>query len=131
MTASTRRAALSAILAAPLTGGAVMALPSAAAKPQSDLAEACLWAVQHRAWIDDTAAREPWSDDRLDHEISKVDVVFTRAIEEPSVTFQDLAAKAALALEDYERFTATQGDDHDDGVQIVHTVLREVIKLCA
>lgn len=56
--------------------------------------------------------------------------MLTRAIAEPSLNLHDLAAKAALALEDYERFTAMRGGDHDDGTRIVHTVLREVVRLC-
>ena len=133
MAASTRRAALGAILAAPFTGVAVMALPSGSPSPiaPADLAQACRWAVQHRDWIDNTACREPWTDDQLDAEIDKVDLVFTRAIEEPSRDLHDLVAKAQLALEDYERFTALAGSKLDDGERIVHTVLREVIKLCA
>lgn len=39
MTASTRRAALGAILAAPLTGGAVMALPSGSSQPVAAAAD--------------------------------------------------------------------------------------------
>lgn len=53
MSASTRRAALGAILAAPLTGGAVMVLPSVSPpnlRP-SDLARACDWATAHWAGI--------------------------------------------------------------------------------
>ena len=110
-----------------------MALPSGTPSPNApaDLAQACRWAVQHRDWIDNTACREPWTDDQLDAEIDKVVLVFTRAIEEPSRDLHDLVAKAQLALEDYERFTALAGSKLDDGERIVHTVLREVIKLCA
>lgn len=125
MTASTRRAALGAILAAPL-----VSVP-AVAVPPSSLADACLWASKHRAWIDLTASDERWTDERLDAESSRVDAVITRAITEPSRTWAELAAKASLALEDYERFTALPGTELDDGERIVLTVLREAAGLCA
>ena len=93
----------------------------------ADLADACLWAIRHRSWIDRTAGKEGWPDRRLDAEIDKASAVFTRAIREPSTSLREIMAKAALALEDFERFTLNPAPTPDDGTRIVHTVLREVV----
>ena len=68
MTASTRRAALGAILAAPLTGGAVMALPSGSASLPDDEARFLVIGPQlvklldeyDRLWEPSHAAYEAW-----------------------------------------------------------------------
>ena len=106
-----------------------------AAHPSS-LAQACLWAVERREWIDTTARSEGWNDERLDEEIDKVEEIFTRLLTEPSVSLADLNAKAQLALEDLLRFAQPFDDPADNapldrGEQIAVTVLREVIALCA
>lgn len=93
----------------------------------TDLAEACLWAIRHRAWIDRTAAVTDWSDERGDAEAGRTDAVLTRAINEPSTNLREITAKAALALEDFERFSLHPGRTPDDGTRIVHTVLREIV----
>jgi hypothetical protein len=94
------------------------------------LADACLWAVRHRAWIDqELKGPVEWSDERFDAESGKVNAVFARAIEEPSTGTREIAAKASLALEDYERFVMSLPGKHDDGQRIVHTVLREAAGL--
>lgn len=136
MIPSTRRAALGAILAAPLTGGAVMALPSAAATARSDLAEACLWAMRHVDYINTAAIADNWDDDRISLEGDRSDAVINRAIAEPSRSISDLQAKAQLCLKDFEDhalpFTNVKDESGlDVGQKLVLTVLREVIKLCA
>ncbi|MHC2108326.1 hypothetical protein [Methylobacterium sp. CM6246] len=138
MTASTRRAALSAILAAPLTGGAVMALPSMSPPNlgRSDLAEACLWAIRHVDYINTAAIAEHWDDDRVSDEGDLSDAVIDRAIAEPSLSLSDLQAKAQLCLKDFEDHALPFRTDRDEssldaGQRLVLAVLREVIKLCA
>lgn len=95
--------------------------------PPTNLAEACLWAIKHRAWIDGELKASDWSDERFDAESAKTNAVFTRAINEPSANLREITAKAALALEDFERFTLLPGRKLDDGTRIVHTVLREIV----
>ncbi|TXM99677.1 hypothetical protein FV242_24545 [Methylobacterium sp. WL64] len=136
MKASTRRSALGAILAAPLTGGAVMALPSVAATARSDLAEACLWAMRHVDYINTAAIAEHWDDDRVSDEGDLSDAVIDRAIAEPSRSLSDLQAKAQLCLKDFEDHALPFRTDRDEsnldaGQRLVLAVLREVIKLCA
>ena len=130
MTASTRRAALGAILAAPLTGGAVMALPSGPAPiAPSDLICACDWGVAHLAWINDTShPLSEWPDERLHRELDRVDEVLDRIAVEPSASLNDLVAKVRLILAN-DGETLSMSDCSDD--RAVLTVLREVIKLCA
>ncbi|MCJ2048614.1 hypothetical protein [Methylobacterium sp. J-070] len=135
MTAPTRRAALGAILATPLTGGAVMALPSVAAAPRSDLAEACLWAIRHIDYINTAAVSDHWDDDRISDEGDRSDAVVDRAIAEPSRSLSDLQAKAQLCLKDFADHALPFKDNQDEsaldvGQRLVLTVLREVIKLC-
>ena len=136
MTASTRRAALGAILAAPLTGGAVMALPSPATAIRSDLAEACLWAMRHVDYINTAAVAEEWDDERISDEGDRSDAVIDRAIAEPSRSLSDLQAKAQLCLKDFSDHALPFRNVKDEssldvGQQLVLTVLREVIALCA
>lgn len=135
-TPSTRRTALGAMLAAPLTGGAVMALPSSAAAARSDLAEACLWAMRHVDYINTAAIAEHWDDDRVSEEGDLSDAVIDRAIAEPSSSLSDLQAKAQLCLKDFADHKMPVHDQKDEssldvGERLVLTVLREVIKLCA
>lgn len=131
MSAPTRRAALSVILAAPLTGGAVMALPSGSLPPvaASDLIHACDWAVQHRAWICEAALAEDWDDDRVGAECDRHEAIVVRAATEPSQSPADLAAKARLLLDEWAStglLKSTSGDD-----RLAATILQEVIELCA
>ncbi|MCJ2060127.1 hypothetical protein MKL09_26800 [Methylobacterium sp. J-048] len=129
MTASTRRAALGAILAAPLTGGAVMALPLGAVAAPSDLAQACDWAIHHRAWINHGSDAEDWDDDRIGFESDRHEAVVVRAASEPSRSPADLAAKARLLLDEWAStglLKSTYGDE-----RLAATILQEVIKLCA
>ncbi|MGU3326090.1 hypothetical protein ACLBXB_04055 [Methylobacterium mesophilicum] len=138
MKASTRRSALGAILAAPLTGGAVMALPFGSPQPgaPSDLAESCLWAIRHVDYINTAAIAEHWDDDRVSDEGELSDAVIDRAIAEPSRSLSDLQAKAQLCLKDFEDHALPFRTDRDEsnidaGQRLVLAVLREVIKLCA
>ena len=131
MTVPTRRAALGAILATPLTGGAVMALPSGPSGPVagSDLARACDWAVQHRAWISRASDDEDWDDDRVNFESDRHEAVVVRAATEPSRSPADLAAKARLLLDEWAStglLKSTYGDE-----RLAATILQEVIALCA
>ncbi|GJE52532.1 hypothetical protein GOFOIKOB_5605 [Methylobacterium tardum] len=134
MSAATRRAALGAILAAPLAS-----VPAEAIVPapgQSDLAHACEWASDHWHSISPRCRAENWDDDKLDAEMDLYDEVFERALAEPSATLADLKAKARLCLTDFEAhaFPFRNPEDNsepDDGTKMVLMVLREVIKLCA
>ena len=131
MTAPSSRRALLCGLAMLPAAPASLAL----AAPPSSLAQACLWAIEQRAWIDAAAGSENWTNERLDEESGKADAIFSRAIEEPSAGLADLNAKARLALEDFLRFAQPMNDPDenpalDDGQRIVVTVLREVIALC-
>lgn len=92
----------------------------------TDLADACRWALRHRAWVDRSLETTDWSDEKFDTETGKTNAVITRAINEPSAQLAEIVAKAALALDDFERFQVTPHRDIDDGTRIVHTVLREV-----
>jgi len=137
MAASTRRAALGAILSAPITGGAVMALPSgsAAVTVPTDLARACEWATAHWAGISPRCRAEDWDDDKLDAEMDLYDAVWDRALAEPSLNPADLKAKARLCLQDYLAHTFPFTDPAmnkapDDLERMVITVLQEVIELC-
>jgi len=137
MAASTRRAALGAILAAPITGGVVMALPSgsAAVTVPTDLARACEWATAHWAGISPRCRAEDWDDDKLDAEMDLYDAVWDRALAEPSFNPADLKAKARLCLQDYLAHTFPFTDPAmnkapDDLERMVITVLQEVIELC-
>ncbi|MCJ2093273.1 hypothetical protein MKK67_12345 [Methylobacterium sp. J-072] len=137
MSVATRRAALGAILAAPLTGGAVMALPlgSPPNLGPSDLVQACDWAVGQSVYIDTVSHQEHWDDDRLDEEMDRYTEVFRRAINEPSASPAGISAKARLLLRDLKvNTTGWHPDDEStlsDDDRLVRVVLREVIKLCA
>ncbi|MCJ2025976.1 hypothetical protein [Methylobacterium sp. J-067] len=45
-----------------------------------------------------------WSEGKFDIETGKTNAVITRAINEPSTHLAEIVAKAALALDDFERF---------------------------
>lgn len=130
MTPSTRRAALGAIIAAPLAS-----VPAVAA-PRSDLAEACLWAMRHVDYINTAAVAEHWDDDRIGDEGDLSDAVIDRAIAERSRSLSDLQAKAQLCLKDFSDHALPFRNNKDEsgldvGQKLVLTVLREVIALCA
>ncbi|KQT17718.1 hypothetical protein ASG40_16995 [Methylobacterium sp. Leaf399] len=118
---------------AEIADGVEYLLATGQARPRtatpSDLARACVWAIRRRAEINRQCSAEGWCDEQLDRECQKVDDVFTRAIQEPSQGLGDIIAKAQLALNDYECFTAYPGAGLDDGKRIVLTVLREVAQL--
>ena len=131
MTTSTRRAALGAILTAPLTGGVVTALPFGSPRPgaPSDLARACAWGVVHLEWINDTShPLSEWPDERLHRELDRVDEVLDRIAVEPSSSLADLVAKVQLMLASDGQHLS-MSDCSDDRAML--TILREVIKLCA
>jgi hypothetical protein len=93
MSVSTRRAALGAILAAPLAS-----VPAVAAPP-SDLARACDWAIAHVNWINtNDEPLEAWPDGRVDGELARVDAVLDRIADEPAGDRADFRAKARLLL---------------------------------
>lgn len=131
MSASTRRAALGAILAAPLTGGAVMALPSDSPQPvaPSDLVQACDWAIQHRALICSAALTKDWDDARVGLETDRHEAVVVRASTEASQTLSDLAAKARLLLDEWASDGLLESPYGDE--RLAATILQEVIELCA
>jgi len=120
MAASTRRAALGAILTAPL------ASVSAVAASPSDLAAACVAAADQWVWVKDPGhPDELWPDERMDQEIDRVCAVLQRSIDEPSTCLRDLAGKARLMIA-----------EHDDGDQYLGhraliALLREEVTLCA
>ncbi|GJD47175.1 hypothetical protein AFCDBAGC_5061 [Methylobacterium cerastii] len=98
----------------------------------SVLAQACEWAVVDRARVDRAASRDHWSDEQLDEAIERHNAVFCRAIAEPAACLKDLAAKARLALDDFNRFVEHEGRSPlDDGEKLMKVVLQEVIALCA
>ncbi|SDA24972.1 hypothetical protein SAMN02799622_03523 [Methylobacterium sp. UNC378MF] len=119
MTPSTRRAALGAILAAPLAS-----VPSVAA-PTSDLAAACNAAAKRWALVtDQSLPAEAFTDEQVDAEIDHCTAVLERCVKEPSQSAQDLAAKARLLIA-----------EHDDGDEFVGhraliALLNEVVALC-
>ncbi|WP_267422815.1 hypothetical protein [Methylobacterium sp. GC_Met_2] len=130
MNASTRRAALGAILAAPLAS-----VPACAART-SDLARSCEWAADHWLGLDARCHAEKWDDDKLDAEADLYNAVFRRALAEPSGSLADLKAKARLCLVDVEAQlfpmrNMAENDEPDEGERMVLTVLQEVIALCA
>lgn len=122
MSASTRRAALGAILAAPLASVPAIAAPSA-------LARSCDWGVAHLAWINDPASDDRhWPDERLEGELDRVDEMMARVAGMVSANRADLAAKA--------RFIMADIGEHFDGSDFavdraMLSLLREVIALCA
>lgn len=125
---TSRRAALGAILAAPLTSA-----PAVAARP-SDLARACEWASDHWLGMQARSQAENWDDDRLDVETDRYYAVFDRALAEPSRTLSDLRAKARLCLTDFEAqvfpfLDPAENSEPEDAERMVMTVLREVIAL--
>ena len=92
--------------------------------------------MRHVDYINTAAIAEHWDDDRISDEGDLSDAVIDRAISEPSRSLWDLQAKARLCLHDFEAHNmpfATPEDNGtlDAGQQLVRTVLREVIKLCA
>lgn len=119
MTASTRRAALGAILAAPLASVPVVAAPS------SDLAVACNAAAERYTWVKDP--RQPdslWTDELMDAEIDRFCAVVERSIREPSQGPRDLAAKARLMIAEHD-----DGDKYQ-GHRALIALLNEVVALC-
>ena len=129
MTASTRRAAIGAILAAPLASVPAVAAITAKTEIVSDLAASCVWAEGHLRWINDpTQPLDDWPDERVDAELDRVDAVMDRAAKEPAASLPDLAAKARIVLASYEDHLRTSDIIADSAL---HTVLREVIALCA
>lgn len=102
MTASTRRAVLGAILAAPLAGGAVMVSPAKAHLAPSDLARACDWAIANVDWVNNNGEPlEAWTDERVNTELARVDDVLDRIVDEPARDQDDLRAKARLLLKEW------------------------------
>lgn len=119
MTASTRRAALGAILTAPLAS-----VPAIAA-PTSDLAAACFAAAERWEWVKDPRQPiEAWPDERMDREIDRVCAVIERSIQEPSVSLRDLAGKARLMIAEHD-----DGDQYQ-GHRALIALLRELVTLC-
>ena len=55
--------------------------------------------------------------------------MISRALKQPSADLSDVAAKARLALEDFERFHAQAHHHMDDGDRLVIVVLREIIRV--
>lgn len=127
MTASTRRAALGAILAAPLAGSAVAASPFKVGENPSptDLARACDWAIAHMDWINhNDEPLEAWPDERTNAEIARFDAVVARVADEPSLDKADLKAKARILFKDW----AACMDGHTPATheRALLTFLREV-----
>ncbi len=119
MTPSTRRAALGAILAAPLAS-----VPALAA-PTSDLAAVCNAAAARWAWVKDPKNPEDaWPDERMDAEIDRFMIVVQRSIQEPSQGLRDLAAKARLMIAEHD-----DGDKYQ-GHRALIALLNEVVALC-
>ncbi|TXN15870.1 hypothetical protein FV219_01485 [Methylobacterium sp. WL122] len=115
-----RRGLTFGLAALPLAGAA-----SVASAP-SNLAQACDWAIQHRAWLNVAGL----DDEGLDREMGRLNAVFSRAIAEPSREPRDLSAKARMLLDDMIEGGHGDEDEHDD-VRLTLVILREVIALCA
>lgn len=121
---STRRAALGAILAAPLASVPVASAVIQSAPP-SDLARACDWAIAHMDWINhNDEPLEAWTDERTNAEIARFDAVVARVADEPALDMADLKAKARILLKDW----AACMDGHTPAVheRALLTFLREV-----
>ena len=95
-------------------------------QPPSDLAAACIERVE-RARLRGAASRS-WTDEELDAELDLDDAVFRRAIEEPSAGPRDLAGKAALMLDDLNRFRPEHLHPTDD-FRLMRVILREAIAM--
>ena len=125
MSASTsRRAALCGLAMLPAAPGC-----GVLAGAPSELAQACLWAVRHSAWIDETAPREGWNDERLNDELDGVEEVYRRAIREPSAGLADTQAKSRMLLNDYEGLVRAGHCNRD--LILAVTILREILALGA
>lgn len=129
---TSRRAALGAILSAPL--GSVSLAAASRREPPSDLASACEWASNQWSSLHARCRAEDWDDDRLNAESELYYAVFDRALAEPSRTLSDLKAKARLCLTDFEAqvfpwLDPAENSEPDDAERMVMTVLRELIAL--
>ncbi|MHC2089434.1 hypothetical protein [Methylobacterium sp. CM6244] len=94
----------------------------------SDLAEACDWAVKHVVWINSECSGKGWGDERFNVEIAKHSEIWERAIAEPAASLSDLAAKARLFGEDWERHNPDDGSR--DGLdRMMASILRDVAAL--
>ncbi|SFT24755.1 hypothetical protein [Methylobacterium sp. yr668] len=119
MTASTRRAALGAILAVPLAS-----VPAIAALT-SDLAAACNAAAERWNWVKDPSHPDcVWPDERMNAELDRFMAVIERSIQEPSTSLGDLAAKARLMIAEHD-----DGDRYQ-GHRALIALLNEVVALC-
>ena len=124
MTASTRRAALGAILGAPLASVPLATAAKAQVAP-SDLAQACDWAISHVDWVNhNDEPCEAWPDDRLNGELARVDDVLDRIANEPAQGLDDLRAKARLLLMDWGSTFGSR--TLHPGERALMTFLREV-----
>jgi len=92
------------------------------------MVEACNYAINHTAWMDQRVSIERWSDARFALEAGKAEAVFIRAINEPSKGLPDLLAKARLSLSDRDRF-CSDTDELDNGERLSLVVVREVVAL--
>ena len=136
MGASTRRATLGALAAAPLiaSGGPVtQALAATQEAAVSDLAQACIWAGNHLGHVNANSWRPEWTDSVIRDELERADAVVHRAINEPSASLQDIRAKAGLALREYEdQLFPRRGVEPvelDAGERLILTVLLEIVGL--
>lgn len=118
MSTLSRRAALGAVLAAPLT--CLTASSSTTSAASYDAATARM------AWVRDPSHPvEAFTDAEIDIEIDRFCEVLERAVAEPSVSTADLAAKARLILCD--QYEAVAGEDL--GSRALTALLREVAAL--
>ncbi|MCJ2132215.1 hypothetical protein [Methylobacterium sp. E-045] len=101
--------------------------PSPAVIPTGGLAEACDWAVRHAAWLNEATIAEGWTNDRLDAEMTKYNLVWDRAVSEPADTIQTLAAKARMLKTSW---LDNKCDEERDGLdKLILSVMEDVATL--
>ncbi|TXN00581.1 hypothetical protein FV242_21550 [Methylobacterium sp. WL64] len=100
---------------------------------RSDLAQACDRAVANWITIQPTSPAENGDDEGLDVALDAYDLVFRRAIDEPSDGIAEVQAKARLLLCDLIEHTAGHDPSDErtltDDERLTRVVLREVIAL--
>lgn len=128
---ASRRALLGSIAALPALAVAASAnlAPALATVNQSPLARVCHRTVARCQWLDVAENVADLSEEDWDIELALQGEVFDRAIAIPSHSIDDLRAKAALALDDLDRFHP-ESEERDPGQHLIAVVLKEVIALC-
>ena len=93
----------------------------------SDLASACLGETARRQWLDQARNTEGMSEEDWSIEFCRSKAIWERAITERSASPHDMAAKASLLLDVFDRFSPAERYDTDD-LRLLRTLLREIIE---